>query len=72
MRRFPDSEVERDLHPRLLVVVGLRDLDLDGNALRVRLDLADVGDAVGTPKEAEELLGEARVTEPHVHTSHSL
>ena len=72
MHGIPDSEVERDLHPRLIVVKRPRNLDLDGNALRVRVDLTDVGDAFRAPKEAEELFGETRVTEPHVHASHSL
>ena len=72
MHRFPDPEVERDLHPRLLVVVGLGNLHRDRDTLRVRLDVADIGDAIGTPKEAEELLGETGITEPYVHASHCL
>ena len=34
-----------------MVVVGLRNLHLDGNALGVRLDVADVSDAIGTPRK---------------------
>lgn len=72
MRGLPDSEVERDLHAGLLVVVRLRNLHVDGNALGMRLDVADVGDAIGTPQEAEELLGQTGITNPHAHHSHSL
>ena len=52
MHGLPDSEVERDFHAGLLVVVRLRNLHVDGNALGMSLDVADVGDAVGTPQEA--------------------
>jgi hypothetical protein len=38
-----------------VVVVGPRNVPLDRNALGVRLDVTDVDDAFGTPKEAEEL-----------------
>ena len=72
MHGLPDPEVERDLHAGLLFVVCLRDLHRDGDALGVRLDVADVGDAIGAPEEAEELLGETGVTESHVHASDSL
>jgi hypothetical protein len=54
---LPDAEVERHLHTSLLVVVRLRYLDLDGDPLGMRLDLAEIRDAVGTPKEADELVG---------------
>jgi hypothetical protein len=33
----------------------------------VRLDLADVGDAVGAPEEVEELLSETGIAQPDVH-----
>ena len=72
MRGLPDSEIERDLHAGLVVVVGLRNFHLDGNALGVRLDVADVGDAIGTPQEAEKLLGQTGITDPHTHHSDSL
>ena len=69
MHGLPDSEVERDFHAGLMVVVGLRNLHLDGNALGVRLDVANVGDAIGTPQEAEKLLGQTGITDPHAHHS---
>ena len=72
MDGLPDAEVERHLQTRLVVVVGLRNLDLDCDPLRMRRDLADVGDAVGTPKEADELIGEPCVAEPDLHPSHFL
>ena len=72
MHGLPDPEVERDLHAGLLVVVGPRNLHLDRNALGVRPDVADVGDSIGTPQEAEELLGQTGITDPHAHRSHSL
>ena len=55
-----------------MVVVGLWNFHVDGNTLGMRLDVADVGDAIGTPKEAEELLGQTGITDPHAHRSHSL
>jgi hypothetical protein len=54
---LPDAEVERHLHAGLLVVVRLRDLDCDRDPLGMRFDLAEIGDTVGTPKEADELVG---------------
>jgi hypothetical protein len=54
---LPDAEVERHLHASLLVVVRLRNLDRDGDPLGMRLDLAEVRHAVGTPKKADELIG---------------
>jgi hypothetical protein len=68
----PRPWVERDLHAGLVVVVGPRNVPLDRNALGVRLDVTDVDDAFGTPKEAEELLGKTGITDPHAHRSHSL
>ena len=72
MHGLPNPEVERDLHAGLLVVVCLRNLHLDRNALGVRLDVDDVGDAIGTTQEAQELLGQTGITDPHAHHSHSL
>lgn len=72
MHGFPDPEVERNLHAGLLVVESPGNIDFDGDAFRVCLYLPDADDAIGTPKKAEELLGETGVTQPHVHVSHSL
>ena len=69
MDGFPDAEVEGDLHPRLLLVVGLRNTDLDRNALRMGVHGADIGDAVGAPKEADEIVGEAGITQSDEHLS---
>jgi hypothetical protein len=67
MHGLPDAEVERNLHPRLVLVVGLRNLNLDRNPLGVRGDLPHVRDALGTTKKAEELLGQARVAQADMH-----
>lgn len=72
MHGLPDPEVKRNLHAGLVVVERPRNLHLDRNALGVRLDVADVGDAIGTPQEAEELLGQTWITDPHTHHFHSL
>lgn len=72
MNRLPDPEVERDLHAGLLLVVRLRNLDRDGDPLGVGLHVSEVGDAVGTPKVADELVGEARITQSDEHLSHFL
>lgn len=69
MNGLPDAEVERDLHAGLLLVVGLRNLDLDGDPLGVRLDFAETRDAVGTPKEPDEFIGETRITKSDEHLS---
>jgi hypothetical protein len=54
---LPDAEVERHLHAGLLVVVRLGDLDRDCDPLGMRFDFAEIGDTVGTAKEADELIG---------------
>jgi hypothetical protein len=54
---FPDAEVERHLHSGLLVVVRLRDLDLDRDPFGMRFDLAEIRNTVGTAKIADELIG---------------
>jgi hypothetical protein len=54
---LPDAEVERDLHPSLLVVVRLRDRDLDRDPLGMCFHLTEIRNAVGTPEEADELIG---------------
>ena len=72
MHGLPDPELKRNLHAGLVVVERPRNLDLDRDAFSVRLDVADVGDAIGTPQEAEELLGQTRITDPHAHHFHFL
>jgi hypothetical protein len=69
---LPDSEIERNLHASLRGVVGLWNLDLDGDALGVRLDLAQVGNAVGTSKKADKLVGQPGITQSNEHLSHFL
>jgi acetyl-CoA carboxylase carboxyltransferase component len=64
---LPDAEVERNLHPGLVLVVGLRNLYLDSNPLRMGRDLPHGGDTFGTTKKAEELLGQARIAQADVH-----
>ena len=59
---LPDTEVERDLHTTLGVVVGFRDVHPDGDPLRVGGDFSHVRDAVGTPEETDELLGQTGIT----------
>ena len=66
---FPDAEVERHLQPRLLFVVRLRNLDFDREALGMRLDAADVGDAVRTTKKTDELAGQGRIAQSDEHLS---
>ncbi len=61
MHGLPDPEVERDLHAGLGVVVGVRNLHGDRDTLGVGGNVSDVCDAVGTPKEAEELLGQTGI-----------
>jgi hypothetical protein len=68
MDGFPNAEVEGYLHPRLHLVVRLRYFDLDGDPVRVRLDVADVRDALGAPKKAEEFLGEVWIAQSDVHS----
>jgi hypothetical protein len=72
MNGLPDAKVERDLHAGLLLVIGLRNLDLDSDPLRVRLDFAEIGDAVGTPKKPDEFVGETRIAKSDEHLSHFL
>lgn len=62
MNGLPNAEVERDLHTSLGVVVRLRNLHGNGDPLSVGGDLPHVRDAVGTPKEPEELLGQTAIT----------
>jgi hypothetical protein len=69
---LPDAEVERHLHAGLLVVVCVRDCDLDRDPLGMRFDLAEIRDTVGTTEEADELIGQARVTQSDVHRSPTL
>jgi hypothetical protein len=68
MDGFPDAEVERDFHARLLLVVGLGNLDLDGDSFRVGVHVAEIGDAVGPPQEADELVGETGITQSDEHS----
>ena len=72
MNGLPDAEIESDLQASLIVVVGGRHLDVDGDPLRMRLGSADCDDAVGAPKVAEELLDQAWIAEPDDHFSHCL
>jgi hypothetical protein len=57
MHGLPNAEVERYLHPSLLVVVRLRDGDLDRDPLGMCFHLTEIRNTVGTPKEADELVG---------------
>lgn len=58
MDGLPDPQEERHLQARLRLVVSLRNLDLDRDSFLVLCDLAEIGDAVGTPKKAEEFLSQ--------------
>jgi hypothetical protein len=69
---LPDAEVERNLHAGLRRVVGLGNLDPDGDPLGMRLDLAEAGNAVGTPKKTDELVGQPRIAQSYEHLSHFL
>ncbi len=69
MHGYPHAEVKGDFHPRLMGVIRLRNVHRDGDPLGVSFHVSDIGNAVGTPEEAEEFLGQTGVTQPHVHTS---
>lgn len=75
MDGFPDPKVERHLHPGLVVVVRRRDAYFDRDSLRVGVDVAEVGNALRTPQESDELIAEPRIAKPYEHRislSHSL
>jgi acetyl-CoA carboxylase carboxyltransferase component len=64
---LPGLEIQRHLHPGLSLVVDVGDLDFDGDALCVGLHFTEIGDAIGTPKKADELLSEAGIEQSHEH-----